>query len=599
VIETARKVLLLLSGAERRELYLLLLAVLVMASFEVIGIASIMPFMAVVANPEVIATNKHFAAAYGFLAAGSERIFLIYLGVLVLGLVVITNTISGLTMWLMLRFTTGRMHSLSERLLTKYLSQPYTFFLHRNSAELLKNVLPEVGRVISGVLIPGIHVLARSVVVLFIIGLLLMVDPVLAILVLAVLGSAYGCIYWLVRQKLAAIGQASVEASRQRYRYANEALAGIKDIKLFGREGSFLRRFSGPSWSAARYEAHGQAVAALPRYVLEVVAFGGILIIVLYLLAASGGVGDALPLISLYALAGYRLLPALQMIFSSATQVRFNAPALDELCRDLQDAPETAPPFMKEEVVERLEVRDKIELKSVHFSYPGTAASVLRDLSLRIPARTSIGLVGATGAGKTTVVDVVLGLLTPDSGVLAVDGQAITSRNRRNWQANLGYVPQSIYLADDTIAANIAFGVPDNQIDHIQVERAARAANLHQFVVGSLPAGYGTVVGDRGIRLSGGQRQRVGIARALYHDPGVLVLDEATSALDGITEGVVMEALRSLAHLKTMIVVAHRVTTLRECDAIYMLAGGKIVCSGTYSELLGSNEEFRAMANVA
>jgi ABC-type multidrug transport system fused ATPase/permease subunit len=596
---TFRKVLSLLSRKERGELAWIMLAMLVMATFEVLGIASIMPFMALVANPDSVHSNHYLAAAYAFTGLQSVESFLLVVGIAVLGFLVLSNAVSALTLWRMLNFTNMRMHTLSERLLVKYLSQPYVFFLNRNSSELLKNVLPEVSRVIGGILIPGIQALSRLVVVFFIVGLLLAVDPLLAISVLLVLGLAYGTIYWSVRRRLAAIGKASFEASTRRYQFASEALSGIKDIKLFGREAAFVSRFSVPSRLAAYYEAQGQVMSSLPRYALEVVAFGGIVMIVLYLLATKGGIEQVLPLVALYAFAGYRLMPAMQQIFFATTQIRFHAPALDQLCRDLDGAPTESVPQASRPTPVPMRVDDSIELRSVRFAYPGSQKPVLRNLNLRIGARTTVGLVGMTGAGKTTIADIVLGILHPDSGALLVDGNPISPENVGQWRANVGHVPQSIYISDDTVAGNIAFGVPAGSIDMARVERAAKAANLHEFVATNLPDEYMTLVGERGVRLSGGQRQRIGIARALYNDPGVLVLDEATSALDGITENVVMEALHHFSHDRTIIVIAHRVTTLRACDMIYMMVAGDIAVSGTYEELLRSNQNFRAMANVA
>jgi ABC-type multidrug transport system fused ATPase/permease subunit len=243
-------------------------------------------------------------------------------------------------------------------------------------------------------------------------------------------------------------------------------------------------------------------------------------------------------------------------------------------------------------------VEKSIELESIRFNYPNTETPAIHDLSLRIEAGTTVGLVGPTGCGKTTSVDILLGLLTPQRGRLLVDGDEITEENLRRWQVNLGYVPQQIYLSDSTLARNIAFGIPEHKIDLDAVERAARVANLHDFVVSELPEGYRTIVGERGVRLSGGQRQRVGIARAVYHNPAVLVLDEATSALDTVTETAVMDAIHNLAHEKTIIVIAHRITTVRECDNIYMLDKGRIVAEGTYDRLLKTSEHFRALAKV-
>jgi ABC-type multidrug transport system fused ATPase/permease subunit len=313
---------------------------------------------------------------------------------------------------------------------------------------------------------------------------------------------------------------------------------------------------------------------------------------VLYLIAQSGSFASALPTIALYAFAGYRLMPALQAIYSAVTQLRFAGPALDALHADLMSLQPAHPNFNQEAIT----LKQAITLNQIQFRYPNAPQPALKKLSLTIPAKSTVGLVGATGSGKTTTVDLILGLLEAQQGTLDVDGQAITEHNRRSWQRAIGYVPQQIYLADDTVAANIAFGLDAKDIDQSAVERAARIANLHEFVINELPQQYQTSVGERGVRLSGGQRQRIGIARALYHSPQVLILDEATSALDNLTEQAVMEAVHNLGHEITIILIAHRLSTVKACDTIFLLEKGELKAQGTFDELTHANEKFRAMA---
>jgi ABC-type multidrug transport system fused ATPase/permease subunit len=333
-----------------------------------------------------------------------------------------------------------------------------------------------------------------------------------------------------------------------------------------------------------------------------VMAFGGILLIVLYFVGTDhGSSSQMIPLLALYAFAGYRLLPALQQIFSGITTVRFSAAALEVLHRDLTEERGDADPEL---VLKRSEGRQPlpfcraIELRNVSFCYSGVQEPAIKGINLTIDRNTSIGLVGATGSGKTTTVDLILGLLPLASGKMLADGVEINGDTLANWQRNLGYVPQQIYLCDDTITRNIAFGVPDHEIDMAAVTRAARIANLHGFIEKELPEGYETIIGERGVRLSGGQRQRIGIARALYRDPAVLIMDEATSALDGITEESVMDALRALSGEKTIIMIAHRLTTVKDCDIIYHMEHGHIVNQGSYDELLGSSAWFQAAART-
>jgi len=311
----------------------------------------------------------------------------------------------------------------------------------------------------------------------------------------------------------------------------------------------------------------------------------------LYLMAQSGSFASALPIIALYAFAGYRLMPALQQIYGALTSLRFAGPALDALHQDLMSlqpaGPNTQQPAMP--------LTQAITLNNIVYRYPNAATPTLKSISLSIPAKSTVGLVGTTGSGKTTTVDLILGLLDAQEGTLAIDGQPITDHNKRAWQRAIGYVPQQIYLADDSVAANIAFGIEPEQIDLAAVERAAKIANLHEFVISDLPQGYATTVGERGVRLSGGQRQRIGIARALYHNPQVLILDEATSALDNLTEQAVMEAVHNLGHEITIILIAHRLSTVRECDQIFLLEKGELKGSGIYDELTASSQQFKAM----
>jgi len=317
------------------------------------------------------------------------------------------------------------------------------------------------------------------------------------------------------------------------------------------------------------------------------------------LLESRGGDLPAiLPVMALYAFAGSRLLPALQAVYKALSALRFGKPALDTLYLEFTEvgfgtaSHGDAPAPVRSG---KFALEDRLEFSNVSYIFPNAEAPALKDISVTIKARTTVALVGSTGAGKTTLADVILGLLPPSSGDVRVDGVSLTAENIPSWQCNIGYVPQHIFLADDTVAGNIAFGVPIEEIDHSAVERAARIAEVHDFIVSRMAEGYQTFVGERGIRLSGGQRQRIGIARALYHDPDVLVLDEATSALDNLTERAVMDAVHNLGHRKTIIIIAHRTSTVRECDRIFMLQHGSLTGEGTYDEMLESNEQFRRL----
>ena len=596
-----RKILDLLSAREKLQLYLLFVSLAVMACIEMVGIASIMPFMAVVASPNVINTNKWLKQVYGFLEFSSLHKFLFFLGMLVLGLLVFINLFKTMNTWLILKYDNWLINRLSSRLLASYLNRPYDFFLNRNTNEMGKNLLLETNNVIMKVLDPGRQVLSNVLVSFFILVLLFVVNPFIATIAAVVLGGSYAIIYLITHKRMVSIGQGQFEANALKYKAATEALAGIKDLKILGREMEFLARYVVHAQHHAQSNISAGVISQLPRYALETIAFGGILIIILINLGSEETVNQMIPLLALYAFAGYRLLPALQQIFSGISTVRVNLPALEVLHQDMREGGVSANSDivpLETKKLEPLPLTHELELKNVTFSYPGAKGPSLQEISLTITPNTSIGFVGATGSGKTTAADIILGLLSPTSGQIMVDGMDIRSDNLASWQRNVGYVPQHIYLCDDTITHNIAFGVPEKEFDMAAVVRAARIANLNRFIENELPDGFETVIGERGVRLSGGQRQRIGIARALYHDPAVLIMDEATSALDGITEEAVMEALRNLSGKKTIITIAHRLTTVKDCDVIYLMEQGRIVNQGTYDELLKYSLWFQTAARM-
>jgi ATP-binding cassette, subfamily B, bacterial PglK len=379
-----------------------------------------------------------------------------------------------------------------------------------------------------------------------------------------------------------------------------------------GRESYFFDRFSKESYIVSKSFALKAVIGQLPRYGFEVIAFGGILLIVLYFLLAQREIDQIVPVLSLYTFAGYRILPSLQTIFNKATGIRYSIPSLDILYRDLSHLQSNNPNFrifknvldtgrtskkaaQDKEMAFPITLQSGIQLQNINFAYgrdPGNAL-IFSNLNLFIPANTTIGFAGTTGSGKTTLVDIILGLLVAHQGNLIVDNHIIDHENVSQWQKNIGYVPQDIYLTDASIIKNIAFGVDENTIDQQAVISVSKIANIHDFITNELPDGYETVVGERGVRLSGGQKQRIGIARALYHDPQVLILDEATSALDGVTEDSIMQAINKLSRKKTIILIAHRLSTLKDCDQIYLLSKGKVVAHGSYDYLIEGNRYFK------
>jgi ATP-binding cassette, subfamily B, bacterial PglK len=592
-----RTLLEMLAPKERRNFYLLMGITIFVGFFEMVGIASVLPFMAVLAEPESIQTNEYLARVYDALNFTSRDSFLIFLGGVTFTIVMIGMTANIFSHYVLSRFANMQGYSLSSWLLRGYLRQPYAWFLNRHSADLGKSVLSEVDAVVNQAFLPAMRVIAGMFLVFFIVAFLVAVQPVVAFGAAGGLLVCYTAIFVTARKFLDRAGEARFAANGERYQIAQESMGGIKDVKLLGLEEAYIHRFRKPALRMARANTVRDVVGEVPRHLLQGVAFGGMLVVILVLLiTGSGSLGDILPLLAVYAFAGLRLLPALQQVYSQMARVRFSQPAVEALYRDVLEIRSTRKGAAPEPGLEPISFRKQLDLADVHYAYPMAAHPALQGLSISIPARTTVGLVGGTGAGKTTAVDLILGLLEPQSGALRVDGVAISKANLRAWQNRIGYVPQQIFLTDDTVAANIAFGVSPDKIDMEAVERAARIAELHDFVLRQLPKGYDSYVGERGVRLSGGQRQRIGIARALYHDPDVLIMDEATSALDNLTERAVMDAVHNLGHAKTIILIAHRLSTVRDCDLIFMLEQGRLVAQGSYDDLMEKSTKFRALA---
>lgn len=597
-MQNFKKLLYLLSSYERKRAMLLLTMILFMALLDMLGVASIMPFIAVLTNPEIIETNGMLNTAYktsGIFGVETNQEFLFIMGIFVFILLIISLSFKALTNYAQVRFTTMREYSIGKRLVEGYLHQPYSWFLNRHSAELGKTILSEVSVVISKGLGPMMNLITQTAITFTLLMLLIFVDPKLTLIVIVTFSIAYGLIYKFNKNLMTKIGQEVFKANQGRFTVLTEAFGASKEVKVGGLEQIYIKRFSDPAKTLAQNSALVAIISQLPRFTLEAVAFGGMILVVLYLMAQSGDIANVIPVIALYAFAGYRLLPALQQIYVSLTQLRIVGPSLNSIHNDLKSL---QPQIPDEKNQNSLQLNNHISLNHIHYHYPNSSRTALKNINLNIPARKTVGLVGATGSGKTTTVDIILSLLEAQQGTLEVDGKVINKDNRRAWQRSIGYVPQQIFLADDTVAANIAFGIETNNINHEDVELAAKIANLHEFVINELPLKYETKIGERGIRLSGGQRQRIGIARALYNKPRVLILDEATSALDNLTEQAVMEAVHNLKNNITIILIAHRLSTVRKCDKIFLFEKGKLEGQGTFEELVKVSDSFRASAKT-
>ena len=588
------RILALMEHRDRRRFYGLIGLAVVNGAFSMFGVAAILPFLAVVSDPSRIDSNGILSGLRDLSGLQSVQGFTIFLGVLVFLFVLLSIAVRAATSYAMIAFAQRQTLTLARALMLHYMSQGYSWFLQHHSSDLAKTILSEVAQVVNQVITGMMRLLANGMMILFMLLFLVVLDPWVALVAFLIFGISFGLIHVLTRKHISRMGKERLVANGQKYRILNEALGGIKNVKLRGLESVYVNRFEAPARKVADNQVKVGVLSELPRHFLEGIAFGGMILFILWLLAVrQGNAAEIIPLLGVFALAAARMFPTLQQFFAALSMLRFGQPALDQIYDELVGSKDSGRRLSPD--VPAIRLRSRLLLEDVSFAFPDTDHPVLHDISLTIEAGATVGIVGTTGAGKTTLVDLLLGLLPPTSGTLSVDGVEITPRNVRGWQKSVGYVPQDIFILDDTITANIAFGVPPEEVDQEAVLVASRVAELDAFVTAELPQGYDTTVGERGTRLSGGQRQRLGIARAIYLKPDILILDEATSALDTVTEMAVMEAVHRLGGDQTVVMIAHRLSTVRNCDTIFMLDHGHLVAAGKYDDLVAGSTRFRAL----
>lgn len=589
-----KKLVRLLTNSDRKKAIFLFSMTLLMAFLDVIGASSIMPFMAVAVSPEIIESNALLAFLYEHLGGYSQKEFLWFLGASTFILLLTSLTFRALISYLQIQFVLSCECSIGQRLIESYISQSYIWFLGRHTGELAKGVLSDVSSVVNGLMMPILVIAAHSLSIIAFLLMLLFVNFKLTV-VMGLMSFFIGFILFKgTKRYLTKIGVEHQRANQERFTAINEVFGAVKEVKFGCLESVYIQKFLIPSRAYAKYQASSQVVAQLPRYVLEGIAFGGMLLVLLVLMQKNN-VETALPTFSLYAFAGYRIVPAIQQIYGCLSMIHFNMPKLNMLSEEINNLKSNIHNRSNEV---KLEFEKNIQICDVWFTYPNSSSPALKGLNLNIVAGTKVALVGATGGGKTTTADIILGLISPSKGSLKVDGKQVDEEFYKAWRRLIGYVPQQIFLSDQSIASNIAFGVESSMIDQERMRWAAKIAHIHDFIIDDLPNGYATAVGERGVRLSGGQRQRIGIARALYLKPKLLVLDEATSALDNLTEQAVLSSINSCGDIKfTTIMIAHRLSTIRNCDQIYFLDNGAIIDVGCYEDLMQRNAEFKGMVN--
>jgi ATP-binding cassette, subfamily B, bacterial PglK len=583
----------LLTEKEKWRLSILLVGVVLVALLQIVGVGSIIPLLSVIADPDQIRDQTVVEFASDFIEFSDTNSIVIFLASMSFVLIVGSNALAALVAWVTFRVVWSIHGRLSTELLAMYLSHPYEALITKNPAEVEKNVLEEIAVFTTGVVRPVLRLVASAVVIVMLIGFLVWFNPVMAGITVAFLGGGYVVTFLLVRRSLTNAGERRASANEGRFKAASEAISGAKEIQILGRRREFINRYYAPARKYAMATAQQNIIAEMPRYTIEVLAFGSILIVALYIALSSGDLKEIAPIISVYALAGYRLIPAMQRAYSDWSGIRFNQVIVPQLHRahleglDFQSR-------QGDVQTGTFDIERGIEIAGLEYRYPESDERVFRGLDLTVKRGQTVSFIGETGSGKTTLVELLIGILRPTSGNISVDDEELGDHNMRRWQNSMGYVPQDIFLIDDSISANIALGVPASDIDFEAVRAAAKTANIDAFVSSELPEKYDTVIGARGVRLSGGQRQRIGIARALYHKPAVLFLDEATSNLDQDTEHLLHETLERVSTDMTVVIVAHRLRTTRSSDAIYVLDKGQIVGSGTYDELVDADGNLRS-----
>ena len=577
VSDLIRRVLFLARPYGRGKLAAIFSLSLAQALFQVVGITSIFPFLAIAADPERI-RRSHFGTQFLSLFPPMEdRQLLLIAGIIAIVALLLSNAVNLVSEYARTRYTQDFGHWLRVRLLRRMASQPYTYFLQRNSGDLLKKILGDVANYTNGVLLPLLDSVARVLTALLLLATLFLVQPVIAISAAVILGGFYAITFQLLTRKRREVNENLKTHVGGQFREAQQMLGAIKPVKVHRAEEHFLSRFAIHSAVVARMNAWLPVFSNSARYIVEPLAFGGLVVAVLLLAAKGRDFSDILPNLGVMALAGYRLLPSLQLLYGQVTQVSSMRHAVDEVYDEFATAEtdkSVADTVAAEPVAHATAFvwHNAITLCDVSYRYPDASRPALECISLIIPKNTSVGVIGPTGSGKSTFVDLLLGLYHPTAGEILIDGQLLTPAAVPSWQASIGYVPQDIVLIDDTVARNIAFGLPDENIDQTRLREACAMAQILDFIETELRDGFDTNVGERGVRLSGGQRQRIGLARALYRRPSLLILDEATSALDVATEAKLLEALSSLTGKLTMVVAAHRHSAVANCDQLVDLA---------------------------
>lgn len=570
-----KKVNYIFDKRQKRNLLILFIAIFIGGGMELLGVSLIMPLVTTIMEPGILETNQKVRVLCEFLNITDQKTFVLMMLIILIIVYIVKNIYLIIMYSLQYKFTYNNQRRLAIRLMTCYMKQDYLFHLSKNTSELLRNVTVDIEQFFAMIL-NSIQLLSELFTCIFLIFYLITIDLLTTCGVALIIGMFTMCFYIWFRKSMVILGERYREENAKRIKWIHQSFEGIKEIKVMNRESYFLERFDNCYQRFSIIQRRQSLMQIIPKPILESISICGLLIMIAFQVVMGEDMEQFVSVLSVFAIAAFRMLPAFNRITAYLGAIMFTKASVNAVYDDIREV-EKLQEMKKIEldIHPEIQLKAAISIENMCFSYPNMKNNVLDNVNLEIPAYKSVSLIGPSGAGKTTLADVILGLLRPQKGNITVDGKDVYEY-LYSWHQVLGYIPQVIYLIDDTIRNNVTFGLPENEIDEEQVWKALKEAQLDEFVR-SLEDGLDTIVGERGVRLSGGQRQRIGIARALYHDPQILVLDEATSALDNETETAVMEAVESLQGSRTMIIIAHRLTTIQNCDFVYEVNSGKVI----------------------
>jgi ABC-type multidrug transport system fused ATPase/permease subunit len=603
MLSKLKKIYNLLKPEHKKKIFNIQILVILNSLMEVASVVVMSPFISMLININNLEKTKIFLTIYNFYSFGDPVSFLVASGTFVLLVLALTSFLSIITMKKIYMTSTKIGTDIGADLYKHYISQPWDFHIVKNSSQLINNITQESLRITIAIIIPALNMNSKVITAFFLCSALLIYSPQVSAIGIFIFIFCYFCFFIFIKKKLDKFSSIVGARQERRFKLMAEGFGGIKDILLSRSQQIFKQNFQESSDDFANALGRSQYLSVIPRYAMELVAFSSVIVIILIMLIYNNtNLISILPSLAVFLLAGFKLIPCFQQIYSSAVSIRANLSAFNSIEQDLQlifkiKNGNLNKVELKDSLEKKIKFQESIIFKNISYFYPNNEKNSLKDISFKIPINNTVGFVGPSGSGKSTIVDIILGLLKPTKGNVLIDGQILNTKNIISWQNKIRSVPQNIFLSDSSIKNNIAFGIPNENIDDSKIEIALNLSHLSLFIK-NLKKGVETIVGERGIQLSGGQKQRIGIARALYNDPEVLVFDEATNSLDGITEKNIMDSIDKFAGKKTIIIIAHRLLTIKRCNIIYLIENGQIVDQGSYDELMISSPIFKKMSQT-